>query len=66
MSAGARKLSILVLSFNGRAHLETCLPAVAAQRDPGCDWELLLLDNGSRDGTADWVRAHHPWVRLVE
>lgn len=66
MAAGQRKLSILVLSLNGRRHLEDCLPAVAAQRDPGCAWELLLLDNGSRDGTADWVRARHPWVRLVE
>ena len=66
MSAGQRKLSVLVLTFNGREHLETCLPAVAAQRDPGCAWELLLLDNGSSDGTARWVREHHPWVRLVE
>ena len=66
MSPAKRKLSLLVLSFDGRQHLETCLPAVRAQRDPGCEWELLLLDNGSRDGTAAWVRAHHPWVRLVE
>ena len=66
MAAAARKLSILVVSWNGREHLETCLPAVQAQRDPGCPWELLLLDNGSRDGTAAWVRSRHPWVRLIE
>jgi GT2 family glycosyltransferase len=66
MSTRQRKLSILVASWNGRKHLEDCLAAVAAQRDPGCAWELLLLDNGSRDGTAEWVRAQHPWVRLVE
>ena len=60
MSTRLRRLSILVASWNGRKHLELCLPAVAAQRDPGCAWELLLLDNGSRDGTADWVREHHP------
>ncbi len=66
MSPAKRKLSVMVLTFNGREHLESCLPAVRAQRDPGCAWELLLLDNGSRDGTAAWVREHHPWVRLVE
>jgi GT2 family glycosyltransferase len=27
---------------------------------------VLLLDNGSDDGTAAWVRREHPWVRLVE
>lgn len=66
MTAGKRKLSILVASYNGRTHLESCLPALQAQRDPGRPWELLLLDNGSRDGTCSWVRRQHPWVRLVE
>jgi GT2 family glycosyltransferase len=65
MPSGRRKLSLLVLTLDGREHLESCLPAVRAQRDPGCAWELLLLDNGSRDGTAAWVREHHPWVRLI-
>jgi GT2 family glycosyltransferase len=60
------RLSVLVLSWNGRAHLEPCLEALAAQRDPGVPWELLLLDNGSSDGTGEWVRARHPNVRLVE
>lgn len=59
-------VSVAVLSWNGRRHLEACLPALAAQTDPGVPWEVLLLDNGSRDDTAAWVREHHPWVRLVE
>ena len=60
------KVSVCVLSWNGRRHLETCLPALRSQRDPGVGWEVLVLDNGSDDGTADWVRREHPWVRLVE
>jgi GT2 family glycosyltransferase len=64
-----RKVSVAVLSWNGRHHLETCLEALAAQRDPGVDWEVLVLDNGSTDGTAAWLRER--WgrdrrVRLVE
>jgi GT2 family glycosyltransferase len=51
-----RKVSVAVLSWNGRRHLETCLAALAAQQDPGVDWEILVLDNGSTDGTAAWVR----------
>jgi GT2 family glycosyltransferase len=61
-----RKVSVCVLSWNGRRHLETCLPALRVQTSPGVDWEVLVLDNGSKDGTADWVRAEHPWVRLYE
>ena len=61
-----RKVSVCVLSWNGRRHLETCLPALRTQERPGIDWEVLVLDNGSKDGTADWVRSEHPWVRLYQ
>lgn len=60
-----RKVTVAVLSWNGRHHLETCLPALEAQLDPGVESEVLLLDNGSHDGTVEWVRRHHPEVRLI-
>lgn len=64
-----RKVSVAILSWNGRRHLETCLEALSAQRDPGVDWEILVLDNGSTDGTVSWMRER--WggnrrVRLLE
>jgi GT2 family glycosyltransferase len=64
------KVSVAILSWNGRRHLETCLEALGTQRDPRVDWEILVLDNGSTDGTADWMRREilprHPRVRLIE
>jgi GT2 family glycosyltransferase len=59
------KVSVLVLSWNGLKHLEICLPALEAQQLPGRDFEILLLDNGSHDGTVAWVEQHHPRVRLL-
>ncbi|MFL6196227.1 MAG: glycosyltransferase family 2 protein [Thermoanaerobaculia bacterium] len=64
-----RKVTVAILSWNGRHHLEACLAALAAQEDPGVDWEILVLDNGSTDGTAAWMREHHGRdrrVRLIE
>jgi GT2 family glycosyltransferase len=63
------KATVAILSWNGRQHLETCLEALAAQRDPGVPWEILVLDNGSTDGTPAWMRER--WgddrrVRLIE
>ena len=57
-------VSIVIVSWNGRHHLERCLTAVRAQR--GVATETILVDNGSTDGTAAYVRAQFPWVRLVE
>jgi GT2 family glycosyltransferase len=59
------KVSVLVVSWNGRRHLETCLEALAAQDDPGVPWEVVVVDNGSRDGTVPWLEAEHPEVRVV-
>ncbi|HEY8020504.1 MAG TPA: glycosyltransferase family 2 protein [Thermoanaerobaculia bacterium] len=64
-SGGPRKVSVAILSWNGRQHLETCLAALAAQDDPGIPWEILVLDNGSTDGTAAWVARAYPGVRLL-
>jgi GT2 family glycosyltransferase len=61
------KVSVAILSWNGRAHLETCLGALAVQQDPGVEWEILVLDNGSNDGTAAWLREVRPArLRLIE
>lgn len=59
------RVSVLVLSWNGRRHLEECLPALMAQEDPGVPWEVLVLDNGSTDGTVAWLPGAFPSVRLV-
>jgi hypothetical protein len=55
--------SIIIVTWNGREHLDACLTAVAAQRE--VEAETILVDNGSTDGTVDFVRAHFPWVRVV-
>lgn len=56
-------LSVIIVTWNGRRFLDPCLCAVAAQLQP--DDEIIVVDNGSTDGTADWLS--HTWrvVRLV-
>jgi GT2 family glycosyltransferase len=56
-------VSIIIVTWNGRQHLDVCLSAVAEQQGVSC--ETVLVDNGSTDGSAEYVRARYPWVRLV-
>lgn len=56
-------VSVVVVTWNGRQHLDTCLASIEAQR--GVAIETILVDNGSTDGTSDYVRERFPWVRLV-
>jgi GT2 family glycosyltransferase len=61
-----KRSSIPVVSWNGREHLALCLPTLLAQRVPGLEVEILVLDNGSSDGSVELVRNEYPSVRLVE
>lgn len=56
-------VSIIIVTWDGRQHLDACLTAVAGQQ--GVDAETILVDNASSDGTAEYVRSRFPWVRLV-
>jgi GT2 family glycosyltransferase len=57
-------LSIVVPTHDTRELTLRCLAALAATRTPSC--ELLLVDDGSRDGTAEAVAGLHPEVRILQ
>ena len=50
-------LSIAICTYNGEQRLPLVLDRLRSQisTDSGC-WEILIVDNNSTDGTADWVR----------
>ncbi|MEQ1759931.1 MAG: glycosyltransferase family 2 protein [Vicinamibacterales bacterium] len=59
----APAVSIIIVNWNGRHHLDACLRAVQAQTDVTI--ETILVDNGSADGSVEFVRAAFPWVRVL-
>lgn len=57
-------VSIVIITWNGKLHLQKCLASLANySRRPGV--EIILVDNGSLDGTAEWVREAYPDVHFV-
>jgi GT2 family glycosyltransferase len=56
--------SIIIPHLNGRHHLPTCLTSLHQQT--WHDFEVLLVDNGSTDGTQEYVRQQFPEVKLLE
>jgi hypothetical protein len=59
------RASVAIVNWNGRHLLADCLPSVAALDYPRADLEIVVVDNGSRDGSVEWLRAEWPGVRLV-
>jgi GT2 family glycosyltransferase len=60
--------SIVIPSYNGRSFLATCLASVTEHLPQGRPWivEIIVVDDASTDGTAEWVRDRFPWIRLVK
>ena len=56
-------LSVAVLSYDGRHLLEVILPSLARQRFR--DFEVIVVDNGSRDDSIAWLRRAWPQVEIV-
>ncbi|MGD2016878.1 MAG: glycosyltransferase family 2 protein [Planctomycetota bacterium] len=60
------RVSIVILNWNGRHHLEPCFSTLRRLDYPEDRFEVVLVDNGSDDGSQQEARSKHPWVRLVE
>jgi GT2 family glycosyltransferase len=60
-------ISVLVINRDRRALLDECLVSIEiALAGLDRDAEVIVFDNGSRDGSVEMIRAHHPRVRLIE
>lgn len=56
-------VSIIIVNWNGRELLTRCLAALSGQTRR--DFEVVVVDNGSSDGSAEFLRREHPGARLV-
>lgn len=56
-----------VVSYNTRDLLRRCLRSLGARRTDGeVALDVVVVDNGSTDGSVEMVRSEFPWVRLRE
>jgi hypothetical protein len=60
----APDLSIIIVTWNSRHDIEKCLQSLE-KFCTGVAVEIIVCDNASTDGTADWVAAHYPQARLT-
>src|SRR3990170_4939166 len=56
------KTSIILPNWNGRTLLTKNLPSVVETHPD----EIIVVDDGSTDGSASYLREHYPQVKVVE
>jgi hypothetical protein len=56
-------VSIVVINYNGKQHLKVCLDSLLRTDYP--NFEIILVDNASTDGSVEWVTKNYPQIRIV-
>jgi GT2 family glycosyltransferase len=57
------EVALVVLNYNGRALLDECLSSLARLTLPA---DVVVIDNGSTDGSVEYVRQGYPAVRVID
>jgi GT2 family glycosyltransferase len=59
-----RKVAVVVLTWNALAYTQKCFASLREKTDHPA-WRLVVIDNGSSDGTKEWLR-EQDWLTLHE
>lgn len=57
-------LSIIIPTYNRVQLIKYTLDSLGKEYHPGVDFEIIVVDDGSNDGTQAMIRQHYPAVRL--
>lgn len=59
-----KKVSIIILNWNGKKFLEGCLNSI--KKNTICpDYEVIVVDQGSRDGSIELMKKKFRWAKLI-
>ncbi len=57
-------MSVVIVNYNTRDYTAQCVDSVL-KNPPQCSYDIVVVDNASTDGSADWLAEHYPTVQLV-
>ena len=58
------RLSVIIVSWNTREALARCLRSIR-DHEPGRDYEIIVVDNHSTDGTVERIAEEFPWTKII-
>jgi GT2 family glycosyltransferase len=65
MTHNSTDLSICIVTFKARDYLKECLHSIY-EHTQQIGFEIIIVDNGSRDGTSEMIRENYPSVMFFE
>lgn len=60
-----KKVSVIILNYNGQKHLDTYLPSVI-KNTPLHVADIIVADNASTDNSVEWLRETYPAIKVIQ
>lgn len=60
------QVSISVVNLNGKDYLGECLDSIKHLNYPSDKIEVIIVDNGSRDGSVEFINSNYPETRVIQ
>ena len=57
-------VTIVIVNWNGKKYLKGCLDSL--QKQSYCDYEAIIVDNGSKDGSVEYIQQNYPNIKLFQ
>jgi len=65
MTNNEQKISVVIISYNGIDYIDDCIASVIVSLE-NTNYEIIDIDNGSKDGTVELIKEKYPSVHLIE
>jgi len=59
------KFSIIIPNYNGRHYLKECIASIESCCYPRSAYEIIIVDNGSSDGSVEFIQRFAPSIRVI-
>lgn len=59
-----KKVAVVVLNWNGKEHLEYCIPSILKTEYK--NYEIIVVDNASEDGSVRFLKKNYPAVTVLK
>ncbi len=57
------KVSVVIPNYNGKKFIKECMDAL--EKQTYTDFETILVDNGSLDGSRSFIKEHYPQIKFI-
>lgn len=56
----------IIVNWNGKKDTNVCLRSLQKVKKSTIDFHVVVVDNGSSDGSVEYIKKNHPWVEVLE